>query len=255
MQEIFAMGVTTQPLDALDLVTILRPVLPKDTKIEVVDNLEVCFGIDSDEHCWRFGGGCEETIGDWVDKMKEDDYIFEGATLIVDDLGRVAGVWPGKENPEPVEEKEKEDEGEDKEPEVKVVSPTEIVARVMLRCEDEEGHVTRLKVKGKYRRRRHEDGFSLVDIVDIDLEKDLDHEDLEKLLAWVNKCETNLLDYTITGPAYEANQDCVHNFSIRRIVLDNLHAAVLDRMISALKESRNSIQLPQSATEMRSDGK
>lgn len=257
MQQIHAMGITTDYLEQLDVVMLLRQALTQETKIEAIEDVEHRFGINSKEFCWSFGADCDD-LTPWIDQMQADGYTFEGSTLFVDQMGFVAGLWVNAEQaPEETEssDTEEEESEEDSEPEVKAVSETEITAMVKLKCTDEDGKITRLKVRGKYRKHRQEGFFVLVDVIDINKDKDLKEEDIQEVLAWTNQCNMNLLDFTIEGPAYTATQAHVHNFGIQRICVDQLHAAVLDKMISSMREMRNGIQLPVSVTEMTIDGK
>lgn len=254
MIRIHAMGLVTELMDQIDIIEMLRKVLPESTMIKVIDDLEHHFGTNSREYCWTFGVDCADEIQMWIDQMQKDGYTFEGATLFVDNGGFVAGIWPGKEVSSP-EQKDKEEVEENEDNEVEATSPLEISAKVKLICTDEEGKIKRFTVKGKYKRRREQNYFGLIDVIDIDKETGLDKESLQALLEWTNECNVNLLDYTIEGPAYAANQSHVHNFSISRIVLDNLHAAVLDEMLKKLRITREKIVLPQSHTEMKIAGK
>lgn len=256
MQRIHAMGVSTELMEQLELVMLLRQHVPEETEIKVIDDLEHHFGLNSTEYCWSFGIDCEEDFGKWIEQMKKDGYIFEGSTLLVDNGGLIAGIWANAEEVAPPEPEEAKEDGEvEDQNEVKATSELEIEASVILKGVDEEGKIQRFKVRGKYRRRRQQDVFSLIDVIDINKDEDLRKEDIEAVLAWVNECNINLLDYTIEGPGYTATQTDVHNFGVQRICLDQLHAIVLDRMISSLRERRNAIQVPQSATEMKSNGK
>lgn len=250
MQNIHAMGLTTVLLDQLDLVELLRKHLGATVKIELIDDLDHRFGVDSKEFCWVFGTGSENAFDQWIDQMKKDGYVFDGAHLLIDNGGRVAGIWPGKEiPPQPVPEVEKK--MEEAETKIEAISATEISASVSLKGTDDEGKIVHFKVRGKYKKRQQKNFFSVVDLVDIDIDNDLNKEDIKKVLDWINECESNLLDYTIEGPGYKATQFHVHNFSVGRICLDNLHAAVLDNMIKTLQDSRNAIKPPQSATRMQ----
>lgn len=262
MQVVNAMGITTNPLDQLDLVMLLKEHLPSETSINVVDDLEIKFGLESRDYCWRFGQGCEDHIDEWVEQMRKDGYVFEGSELFVDNMGLVAGFWANQEQETPQDsqtnnqsQEQNGDEEETAESEVLPTSATEISAFVMLTCVDEEGMTKRFKVRGKYRKHKDENVLMLVEMIDIDKDNDLNHEDIEAILEWTNNCNTQLLDFTIEGPAYKANQAHVHHFGLQRICLDNLHAVVLDRMISSLRETRQAIQLPQSPTELKIDSK
>lgn len=254
MQNIHAMGITTVLLDQLDLVELIKKNLGTSIKIELIDDLDIRFGVNSSEYCWVFGLGSEKVFDQWIAQMKKDGYVFEGAQLLIDNGGRVAGVWPNKEVP-PLPTPEAKSEEKVPETKVEPISATEILASVCLVGETEEGKITRFTVRGKYKKRQQAGFLSIVDVVDINVEKDLNQEDLKKVLDWVNQCEVDLLDYTLEGPAYKATQYHVHNFSIGRVCLDNLHSAVLDKMIKTLQMTREAIQLPKSATRMQTSEK
>lgn len=243
MIEIFAMGTKSELLVQLDMVTILREALPDTTKIEPIDDVDKRFGPASKDYCWRFGEGADEHINEWVAQMISDGYSFEGATLLVDEEGRVAFVEAEKEIPEEKSEEELQEEMNQvkEEAEVEATSESEISASVQLECQDESGKIARFKVRGSYKKRKHATYGGIVETIDLNMNSGLNHDDLEKLRAWVSNCEQQLMDYTIEGPAYTADQEEVQQFSVGRVAVDNLHAAILDKMIDALKEQRNSI--------------
>lgn len=243
MIEIFAMGIRNELLIQLDVVTILREALPDSTKIEPIDDLDKRFGPASKDYCWRFGEGADEHINEWVAKMISDGYCFEGATLLVDEEGRVAFIEAKKEIPEEKTEEELQEEMNQvkEEAEIKAISESEISASVQLECQDENGKIARFKVRGSYKKKKHATYDGIIETIDLNMNNGLNHEDLEKLRVWVSNCEQLLMDYTIKGPAYTANQEEIQQFSVGRVAIDNLHAAILDKMIDALKEQRNSI--------------
>lgn len=254
MKTIFAFGVLQNPLDQIEIVEMLKKVVPGDCTLKIVTDLDTFQ--PPFEFAWTFGSDYDEgTPAEWMKNLCENEYVFEGATLYVDQAGRVAGAWPNKAEvpiegaPAPVQpKKEEEDNGET---EIKAINELEISAKVSLVCTDEDGKIARFKVRGKYKKKRD----YLIDMISIDKDNDLNKEDLQKILDWTNECAVNLLDYTIEGPAYIATQDHVHNFSLGRICLDQMHAAVLDEMIKNLQYTRAAIKAPKSATEMKIDGK
>ena len=240
MKQIHAMGSIETPLDQLDVIQLVKKHID-GVKIEVIEDLEFRFGINSSEPCWTFGSGCEDTFSLWVEKMKEEGFVFEGATLLIDAGGHIAGVWASREVAV-VENQEVLASPNVVETVVEAVSQVKISASVVLVCTDEDGKVERLRIRGSYRKKQAAGYFSIVDVVDIDPENDLDQEDLKKLQEWRNEREVNLLTYSIGGPAYVVEEDYIHSFGIVRVCLDNLHAAVLNKMIKTLQETRDSIK-------------
>jgi hypothetical protein len=241
MQQIHAMGSSETFLDQLDLVELVKKHID-GVKIELIQDLDVRFGVDSSEPCWIFGSGCEDVFGLWVEEMKKDGFIFEKATLLIDAGGQIAGVWPKDETVPVIETEAPSVIPPVLETKAEAISKTNISASVVLVCTDENGIIKRLQVRGSYRKRQEANYFAIVDLVDIDTENDLNKDDLAKLQEWTNECEVNLLTYSIEGPAYLVDQDYIHTFGIVRVCLDNLHAVVLDKMIEVLQKTRDSIR-------------
>lgn len=185
---------------------------------------------------------------------KEEDYIAFVQTLsrgnvYIDDSGRVGFLSEGAVQTQTTVNPSVEEKVEA--PEIRMISDREIQAVIHLKGVSE-GQVQKFKIRGKYKKKSE----GLVDTVDIDVENDLNQEDLQKVLTWVNEQQMELRDYYLEGPAYTADQDHIHNFSIGRICLDQLHASILDSMIEKLTKTRDRFRRPpESVTEMNSGKK
>lgn len=246
MLRIDAFGVIDNPLEPLDVVEMLRTVVPVTCKIKLVD----VFPELSTKYFWKFGSDYDEEAPKlWLKSMEEGGYLFENAVLYVDETGAVAGLWPNEnvqESENALENSETSGStivADDEETEVKEVDELKISASVILTGTTEDGKTKKFKARGTYKKER----AGLVDTIAIDKENDLNKEDLQVILDWVNECNLELIDFTLEGPAYCASQSHIHNFSLGRIVLDQMHVAVLSTMISRLQDTLNKIKPPTSA--------
>jgi hypothetical protein len=116
-----------------------------------------------------------------------------------------------------------------------------INASVSIEAENEKGEKKTFTVRAVYTDSRGRG------MVEMDLDKDLNKDDLKLLLDWMNEQTEELNDYTLKGPAYQVDRFFFRQFAISRFCADQLHACVVDTYLDHFDKIKKNIVMPKAA--------